>query len=479
MNISENLQRILTDKQNIANAINAKGVSCTVSESLDTYADKIAQIQSGGGGGLPEIHDDDPFTFVQVRPDYTGSIALVNNDTTAPNAKTFEYNKNDIGWQTYNVGDEITMEYADKVQFRSNDTLPICTANYFRKFITNGFFNCGGDLRSLYPGDVINANYCFRRLFENTNILNVPKLPYTQVKNYCYSYMFSGCNLLISLPENLLPATTLASQCYSYMFSACSSLTTLPENLLPATTLAEYCYSNMFNNCSSLTTLPENLLPATTLALNCYNSMFKQCSSLTTLPENLLTATTLANYCYYYMFSACTSLTSLPENLLPATTLASSCYNYMFYNCSSLTNAPKLPATTLESYCYSYMFGGCTSLTTLPENLLPATTLASSCYYYMFYKCSSLTNAPKLPATTLALDCYRFMFCVCSKLKEVYCNARYNADGSEITTNIGYNWLIGAPNTTDCIFYKNKDWSGPTTRGSNTIPSNWQIATYS
>ena len=313
MNISENLQRILTDKQNIANAINAKGVSCTVSESLDTYADKIAQIQSGGGGGLPEIHDDDPLTFVQVRPDYTGYIALVNNDTTAPNAKTFEYNKNDIGWQTYNVGDEITMEYADKVQFRSNDTLPICTANYFRKFITNGFFNCGGDLRSLYPGDVINANYCFRRLFENTNILNVPKLPYTQVKNYCYSYMFSGCNLLISLPENLLPATTLAS----------------------------------------------------------------------------------------------------------------SCYNYMFYNCSSLT------------------------------------------------------NAPKLPATTLALDCYRFMFCVCSKLKEVYCNARYNADGSEITTNIGYNWLIGAPNTTDCIFYKNKDWSGPTTRGSNTIPSNWQIATYS
>lgn len=44
MNISENLQRILTDKQNIANAINAKGVSCQFSESLDTYADKISRI---------------------------------------------------------------------------------------------------------------------------------------------------------------------------------------------------------------------------------------------------------------------------------------------------------------------------------------------------------------------------------------------------------------------------------------------------
>ena len=425
MNISENLQRILTDKQNIANAINAKGVSCTVSESLDTYADKIAQIQSGGSG-LPEIHDDDPLTFVQLMPDYTGSIALVNNDTKAPNAKTFEYNKNDIGWQTYNVGDEITMKYTDKVQFRSNDTLPICGANQYRKFITNGFFNCGGDLRSLYPGDVINANYCFRRLFENTNLLNAPKLPYTQLKNYCYSYMFSGCNLLISLPENMLPATTLASQCYSYMFNACSSLTTLPENLLPATTLAPSCYVNMFKRCNLLTTLPENLLPATTLASSCYESMFYYCVALTTVPENLL------------------------------------------------------PATTLASGCYGNMFNGCSALTTVPENLLPATTLASGCYGGMFMDCSGLTKSPKLPATTLASsDCYSYMFYYCTKLKEVYCNARYNANGSEITTNIGSNWLGYVQDTADCIFYKNKDWSGPTSRGQYTIPSNWQIATYS
>lgn len=47
MNISENLQRIQTDKQNIANAINAKGVSCQFSESLDTYADKISRISGG------------------------------------------------------------------------------------------------------------------------------------------------------------------------------------------------------------------------------------------------------------------------------------------------------------------------------------------------------------------------------------------------------------------------------------------------
>ena len=61
MNISENLQRILTDKQNIANAINAKGVSCQFSESLDTYADKISRISGGdsetGAGGLITSQD--------------------------------------------------------------------------------------------------------------------------------------------------------------------------------------------------------------------------------------------------------------------------------------------------------------------------------------------------------------------------------------------------------------------------------------
>lgn len=97
----------------------------------------------------------------------------------------------------------------------------------------------------------------------------------------------------------------------------------------------------------------------------------------------------------------------------------------------------------------------------------------------MFENCSSLTNTPKLPATTLAPNCYDYMFIGCSKLKEVYCNARYNANGTEITTSIGSVWLSSVPNTADCIFYKNKDWSGPTTRGSSTIPSNWQIATYS
>ena len=124
------------------------------------------------------------------------------------------------------------------------------------------------------------------------------------------------------------------------------------------------------------------------------------------------------------------------------------------------------------------MFSGCKSLIKGPS-ILPATTLTSYVYNYMFSGCSSLTQSPKLPAETLASSCYYCMFYNCSKLKIIYCNARYAYGTTVITTSISGNWLSGVPNTTDCIFYKNANWTGPTSRSASTIPSNWQIATYS
>jgi hypothetical protein len=84
-------------------------------------------------------------------------------------------------------------------------------------------------------------------------------------------------------------------------------------------TAGEYCYSFMFSYCTGLTSIPSNFLSATTMAKYCYNRMFEHCTNLTTVPE--LPATTLADYCYAYMFEGCAGLTSIPANLLPATTI--------------------------------------------------------------------------------------------------------------------------------------------------------------
>lgn len=187
MNISENLQRILVDKQNIANAINDKGVSCSVSESLDTYADKISRI-SGGGGEEPVFSDTDPLTFVGVYD--SNYVALVNEGAT--NNKVFEYNKNGSGWTTYIENSKIEIHKYEYVQFRSNSTLACATnqTSAIRRFSTGGLFKCYGTISSLMNNSNSVPSYAFTKLFYETNILTTPALPATGLNSYCYSYMF-------------------------------------------------------------------------------------------------------------------------------------------------------------------------------------------------------------------------------------------------------------------------------------------------
>lgn len=134
-----------------------------------------------------------------------------------------------------------------------------------------------------------------------------------------------------------------------------------------------------------------------------------------------------------------------------------------------------LSATELAPYSYSSMFKNCTGLTTVSENLLPAMELSTNCYNSMFQGCTNLIQAPKLPAITKQENSYYNMFRDCKQLKEIYCNLIYWKPGEIISNYIDSNWLYGVSNTTDCIFYKNPDWTGPTYRNGNSILSNWQL----
>ena len=281
MNISENLQRILTDKQNIANAINAKGVSCQFSESLDTYADKISRISGGGGvdpGPEPVFSDSDPLTFVGILD--SNYVALVNEGAT--NNKVFEYNKNGSGWSTYIENSKIEINKYEYVQFRSNSTLA-CTTNsssQFRRFITGGLFKCYGTISSLINNSNLVPANAFVRLFQGTNILTAPVLPGTSLDDYGYMSMFENCSNLTKAPA--LPATKLAAYCYQYMFRNCSSLTTAPA--LPATTLTTSCYEYMFDGCSKLNYIKAMF--TTTPAKNYTYNWVKGVSSKGTFVKN-------------------------------------------------------------------------------------------------------------------------------------------------------------------------------------------------
>ena len=357
--LQENLDRIKNAKSAIKNAIIQKGIEVTDTEKIETYADKILQIKSGGGTTeIPEFDPDGPLT-IYCFDDWGDAYVKFDNGYQE---SIIQYSTDGSTWKTY-TDETIKLTKGQYVQFKGVITKYALNTHFSTFILKNGLFNLYGNLTSLDNYiSTFDGGYKYIHMFENTNVYDCSMLNTgikSQTGNSVFSFMFNGCKYLIKAPQLL--ATTLGRYCYDHMFSGCTSLTTIPSNLLPATTLALYCYQYMFNGCTSLTTIPN--LPATTLIGSCYSNMFYGCKGLTTLPSNLLPATTLAEYCYSNMFYGCKGLTTIPN--LPATTLAEYCYDNMFNNCTGLVETPDgwyLPAqTTASSSCYA-MFGGCSKL---------------------------------------------------------------------------------------------------------------------
>ena len=333
--LQENLDRIKNAKSAIKDAIIQKGIEVTDTEKIETYADKILQIKSGGGGTteIPEFDPDGPLT-IYCFDDWGDAYVQFDNGYQE---STIQYSTDGSTWKTY-TDETIKLTKGKYVQFKGVITKYALNTHFSTFTLKKGLFNLYGNLTSLDNYiSTFNGGYKYIHMFENTNVYDCSMLNTgitTQTGSSVFSYMFNNCKYLIKAPELL--ATTLGRYCYDHMFSGCTGLTTLPSGLLPATTLAESCYQSMFSGCKSLTTIPSNLLPETTLASYCYNDMFSGCTSLTTIPK--LPATTLASYCYQYMFKNCKSLVETPEGwYLPnVTTLPSECYSGMFSYCSKL-----------------------------------------------------------------------------------------------------------------------------------------------
>ena len=350
---------------------------------------------------------------------YYSGIGYTNYGSNEPD---IQYSYDGEVWKPFLPEDQISLPNAgDKVYIRgfnptgfSHDPYDLYNQHNDRRnctlFYTTGLFNVSGNVMSLIDGEglttTIPCDYCFTYLFSHCNILTAPELPATTLTKCCYEGMFAYTPKLRHAPE--LPATEVTEGCYRSMFES-NLLYEAPE--LPATVMKDRCYHSMFAGCDSMRKAPE--LPATELADNCYERMFMSCRSLVEPP--VLPATKMKRGCYAGMFDACEALTQAPE--LPAMELADSCYADMFSLCFILERTPELPATTLAKDCYSSMFFFCKDLVQAPE--LPATELAEGCYQYMFELCYSLVTAPKLPATALVRNCYRRMFKTCEKLNYI------------------------------------------------------------
>ena len=327
--LQENLDRIKNAKSAIKNAIIQKGIDVTDTEKIETYADKILQIKSGGGTTeIPEFDPDGPLTFYRLDDIGDSYVSL------GPNAlSNIEYSTDKTTWKTYTSKQKIKLGKGEYVQFKCNRAEPTSNDNKF--YTDGGLYNLYGKDTSIKS---LNKDKTFKRVFSCLNIVDASN--FTLDCDYSgsivnkYQSSFSYCILLTELPK--LSKNNYSS--FAYMFQGCTSLKRIPNNYLQnSSKLYDNCYSHMFDGCTGLTTLPSGLLPATTLESYCYSHMFDGCTGLTTLPYGLLPATTLASSCYQYMFNGCTGLVETPGGwiLKAQTTATYSCYA-MFYGCSKL-----------------------------------------------------------------------------------------------------------------------------------------------
>lgn len=217
-----------------------------------------------------------------------GTVSLENNGGNAPDV---EYSRDGINWTTWDYSsldlynptefDEDPIKY-DFIFFRGNNPngFSSSTSVYSRfRIIDNlygqAYITIGGNIMSLLykdsfwkedisPNDTIPNDYCFYRLFYQSDIhsclggpgsyndydVGVFRLPAMNLTANCYNTMFGSCRKLLYGPR-VLPAKKLKNSCYSNMFNGC-----YPDYhrapLLPATELANFCYNNMFYWCTGL-----------------------------------------------------------------------------------------------------------------------------------------------------------------------------------------------------------------------------------
>ena len=158
-----------------------------------------------------------------------------------------------------------------------------------------------------------------------------------------FSYMFSGCDSLRSVPD----LDTSNGTDFGCMFHSCTSLTSVPD----LDTGKGIDFSYMFDSCTSLTSVPD--LDVTN-GTN-FTHMFNSCRSLTSVPD--LDTSNGTNFAY--MFAACRSLTSVPD----LDTSNGTNFKSMFHSCTSLTSVPDLDISNGTNF--TDMFYECRALTNL------------------------------------------------------------------------------------------------------------------
>ena len=166
-------------------------------------------------------------------------------------------------------------------------------------------FNSAGNIEYSIPEINDLTENCYYQMYANCSITNTGyniELPATNLAAKCYYGMFYNCDMSLAFSNPIiLPATEMKPYCYKYMFAY--SGRSFYNIELPAMILAPSCYEGMFIGCSGNTWVPDDnnqiILPAENLVENCYKEMFRESRCCNVYIHAKNTAKSCCEYMFY------------------------------------------------------------------------------------------------------------------------------------------------------------------------------------
>lgn len=420
--IAEYLNKLVDQKNTLADNLVTKGVTATHEETLDTLVPKVLEISGGGSGsgnGIYPIGEDGRPTGDVIVPDGVTSlhqyvfcennnISSVNlpNTLTALGKKCFYTCAN---LTSLTIPDNVT----DLGEYGCYKCTALTTVNLPKNLSKIGDFMfqyCSNLDTLIVPDDIANISVGVR-ILEGTSVSNEAFTKLASKVTTIYQYAFAEITSITEVTTNIvcsscfdscsnLQKVTILNPLSSggfgqYVFRLCKKLTTviLPEN---ATTITSY----MFDGNSQLQDInfPKSI---TTIG----NYAFNGCSSLynLSLPQDI--SFTVGDYSF-----ANTGITDddVQNILLHATSVGAGVFKgcssinnveisinskEMFRECTNLVTAILNDITSIDRA----IFYGCTSLKTvfLPSTITEAVSnslTSTSSAYYVFYNCTALED---------------------------------------------------------------------------------------
>ena len=429
--ITDKLNKLITTKSAIKEAIQNKGVTVTDTDTFASYADKINSITSGGGHEFDftvlgynqeECKDANNIANVAIslgdftQSQITEAIAYGKelydsnysiNNTNVDKDKLLFYPKLELPYMYKdskilyipNVEYSSTGSYTPSSAYTNHLLYKVGSINavFTSSHYSSGFFNGCNSLREVgdinITGKVINYNNFFQYCYTLRKIGNMNTTGSTDFSN-----MFSSCSALTSIPQ----LDTSSGTNFSSMFSGCISLTEISQ----LDTSKGTNFSSIFNECTAdVDGLDFSNVEGKQLYQKPFYSykgkrvsnikttkysaqFFNNCSNLESATN--IDASASTDYSFDNIFQNCFKL---KEASFTSTSNITN-FGNMFNNCNSLTSISQLD--TSNGTNFNTMFSNCRSLPTIPQ----LDTSSGTSFNSMFANCVSLTTIPQLDTSS-------------------------------------------------------------------------------